>query len=1268
MAATALAFSTSLGSVLAASPARAAGPWYVAPGGANGATCLSPATPCATLTGVLAKPGFQAGDTVNVAAGTYVDRPLVTKAVKVVGGGAGATFTGSASTTAGWALAVNAGTATVELQNLTLTGGNYQAGGALPIVSGNVRTTNVSITGSRSTAGGGAYLWAGSASLAMTGGVVSGNRATATGANLGWGGAFYVGAGTALTLDGVTVRENVADGAGKAYGLGGAILNLGSTTVRNSTLRGNESTGPNGTSFGGAIYHNGSALVLSDDDFIANRSAIGGALATAQPVTTTNLDFDANTALAAGAVYPTAGYAQTGGSMTGNSATTNYGGAIYAPASASAPTSLSLTGVALTGNTAPTAGGALYATAHVTTTIRDSVVDGNGSQSGGGIFNAGAITVRDSEVTDNAASFQGGGLTNGSTVVADSPSATVIDTVVTGNSAAVAGGGLQNLSRATLAVTGGRVEGNSAAGGGGIVVGDASTTTLTGVTVSGNTATSLGGAGVFNAGNLSVVRSVLATNKALGANGIGGAIYSGSSTANASTTLQVDSSTLSANQAYGGSAVVVYSTGSGATNTATIARSTIHGNTSTSQYGAIEQVGRPVTITDSTITDNSAAAGGAGGLAAGAPAGGGVSGTVFSGNTPRACSGPIVNSGGNHAGPGDTGCGVATAADPELGPLADNGGPTPTRLPSASSPLLDRLTCGAGADQRGTARPQGAKCDIGAVEREQAAPTVDGPEHVDLAVGSPADPAATVTTTGSPEPSLSATGVPAGLSFTDNGDGTGTLSGTPAAGTGGVHTIRVTATNEAGSAHADIEVEVAEAPQLSGPTASTYTVGEPGGPDVFEQSGGHPVATISTDSELPSGVGLTDNGDGTGTLAGTPAPATGGEYDVTVEGSNGVGPDATWPFGLTVNEAPSVDVAAATTARVGTTTGIDLAVAGFPHPEVSAEGLPAGLAVDGDTVTGTPAPGTGGVHEVTFTATNGVGAAATATTTLTVEEAASVDGPAAVRFVAGRDGSFTYAAGGFPVAALTMTGDLPAGVTFVDNADGTATLAGTPTAVGEHTVTVRAANGIGADASLAVTIVVAPPVAITTTTLPDAAVGTAYDVTVGAAGGDAPYAFSLASGSLPAGLQLTADGRISGSPTGDPGTSTFTVKVTDGGSPAASATRQLSITVGKGTTSLVGGPVVILGNVLLGGELTAVLTGGSGTPVAGATVTFRGTNAMLGDPLLCTATTDANGVARCKPSLVAITQILLLVPSVKITYAGSARWQPSSTVVVKKLG
>lgn len=1267
LAAAALAFSTSLGSVLAASPARAAGPWYIANGGNNGASCLSAATPCATIAGVLAKPAFVAGDTISVAQGTYADRPLVNKAVKIIGAGTGATFVGSASTSVGWAMAVQA-TGNVELQNLTLTGGNYQTGGALPIFGGAVRATDVRIVDSRSSAGGAVILWpAAGVSLTMTRGEISGNRATATAANLGWGGGVYVGAGTTLTLDGTNVHDNVADGNGKAYGLGGAIVNLGTTIVRNTTFRDNDAVGPGGTSIGGAVYHNGAGLTLDNDDFVSNSAGVGGALATNQPATVTNLDFDGNTALAAGAIYPGASFSLTGGLITGNTATSNFGGAVYAAATATAPTTLTLAEVEMTGNSAPTNGGAVSTTANVTTTIRASKIAGNSSQTGAGISNAGALTLRDSELTGNAASYQGGGLTNGSTVAADTPTATVIDTLVSHNSAGFLGGGLQNLTKGTLSVTGGHVDDNSAVAGGGVILGDASTATITRASVSGNTATSLGGGGIFSSGNLTLDRATLDGNRALGNSGLGGAVYSGSNTANSSVSLQVGASTLSNNQGYGGSAVLVYSNASGATNTASIDRSTITGNTSVSQYGAIEQVGRPVTITSSTITNNTAAAGGAGALVAVAPAGGGISNTVLAGNGPVACIGAVVNNGGNHAGPGNTGCGVAASTDPQLGALAANGGPTRTQLPSASSPLLDRLTCGAGTDQRGTTRPQGARCDIGAVEREQVAPTVSGPDHVDLTVASPADPAATVTTTGSPQPTLAATGVPAGLTFTDNGDGTGKLTGTPAVGTGGVHTVTVTATNEAGSATKDIEVEVAEAPKLSGPTASTYTVGQPGGPDVFEQTGGHPVASVSTSSTLPDGVDLTDNGDGTGTLSGTPAPTTGGQYAITVKGSNGTGPDATWPFALTVNEAPSIDAPATATATVGTAGSIDLEVGGFPAPTVSASGLPAGLSVQGTHVTGAPADGTGGVHHVTFTAANGVGDDATDTTTLTVNEAASVAGPAAVRFVSGRNGEFTYAADGFPVAALSVTGSLPAGVTFADNGDGTATLSGTPTTVGDHTVTVRADNGIGTAATLEVHIEVAPPVTITTTTLADAAVGTAYDVPLAITGGEAPYTFSLAAGSLPAGLQLTADGRITGTPTGSPATATFTVKVTDGGSPLSSDTQELTLTVGKGATTLLGGPVVVVGNVLLG-DLTAVLTGGyPGGPVAGATVTFRVTNQVLGDPVLCTAVTDANGLARCKPTLAGIT-LILLAPSVKMNYAGSAQWQPSATVVAKKLG
>ena len=50
---------------------------------------------------------------------------------------------------------------------------------------------------------------------------------------------------------------------------------------------------------------------------------------------------------------------------------------------------------------------------------------------------------------------------------------------------------------------------------------------------------------------------------------------------------------------------------------------------------------------------------------------------------------------------------------------------------------------------------------------------------------------------------------------------------------------------------------------------------------------------------------FTDNGDGTATLAGTPAAATGGTYPLTITAANGIAPDATQAFTLTVEQAPS---------------------------------------------------------------------------------------------------------------------------------------------------------------------------------------------------------------------------------------------------------------------------------------------------------------------------------------------------------------------------
>lgn len=56
---------------LMSQPTRAAGPWYVAPGGSDSHTCLSPAGACATINAALNKPGFAAGDTIRIAVGTY---------------------------------------------------------------------------------------------------------------------------------------------------------------------------------------------------------------------------------------------------------------------------------------------------------------------------------------------------------------------------------------------------------------------------------------------------------------------------------------------------------------------------------------------------------------------------------------------------------------------------------------------------------------------------------------------------------------------------------------------------------------------------------------------------------------------------------------------------------------------------------------------------------------------------------------------------------------------------------------------------------------------------------------------------------------------------------------------------------------------------------------------------------------------------------------------------------------------------------------------
>ena len=155
--------------------------------------------------------------------------------------------------------------------------------------------------------------------------------------------------------------------------------------------------------------------------------------------------------------------------------------------------------------------------------------------------------------------------------------------------------------------------------------------------------------------------------------------------------------------------------------------------------------------------------------------------------------------------------------------------------------------------------------------------------------------------------------------------------------------------------------------------------------------------------------------------------------------------------------------------------------------------------------------------------------------------------------------TLTASGGTQPYAWSIASGALPAGLSLVGQG-ATAQITGTPTSAGPalFVLQVLGNNGLSSTTFFIITINQGPmPPTIVTTSLPNATVGIAYSQTLTASGGTMPYTWGLASGSLPAGLNLSSGGVISGTPTAQ-GTSNFTVKVTGGN--ALSSTGSFSIT------------------------------------------------------------------------------------------------------------
>lgn len=136
---------------------------------------------------------------------------------------------------------------------------------------------------------------------------------------------------------------------------------------------------------------------------------------------------------------------------------------------------------------------------------------------------------------------------------------------------------------------------------------------------------------------------------------------------------------------------------------------------------------------------------------------------------------------------------------------------------------------------------------------------------------------------------------------------------------------------------------------------------------------------------------------------------------------------------------------------------------------------------------------------------------------------------------------------------------------------GTGEITGTPTTAGTTTFHVTAScNGSSytGTGTAAITIMVEPRIAISTTTLGNASTNAAYSATLQANDGVPPYSWSVTSGALPYGLSLApSTGVISGQATA-PGTSMFTVTVTD--SLGAQQAESYALTVTPGPTTIDG--------------------------------------------------------------------------------------------------